>query len=87
MLKYPAYIVKDDDSYLVSFPDLENVITFGKSLDEALVNVEGALNGCLESDLNGILPSRNCHQTRARKVPDSGSVTYCIGNHVAQAAC
>jgi antitoxin HicB len=50
MLKYPAHIVKDDDSYLVTFPDLENVITFGKSLDEALVNAEGALNGCLESD-------------------------------------
>lgn len=67
MLKYPAYIVKDDDSYLVSFPDLENVITFGKSLDEALVNVEGALNGCLESDFERNFTIPNRHQTRAQK--------------------
>ena len=50
MLKYPAHIVKDNDTYLVRFPDLENVITFGASLDEALSHAEEALNGCLESD-------------------------------------
>ena len=50
MLKYPAHIVKDNDTYLVRFPDLENVITFGASLDEALAHAEEALNGCLESD-------------------------------------
>jgi antitoxin HicB len=50
MLKYQAHIVKDDGVYLVRFHDFENVITFGKSLDEALVNAEEALNGCLESD-------------------------------------
>lgn len=50
MLKYPAHIVKDDDTYLVSFPDLENVTTYGASIEEAFVNAEEALNGCLESD-------------------------------------
>jgi antitoxin HicB len=50
MLKYPAHIVKDDDSYLVSFLDLENVSTYGSSIEEALANAEEALNGCLESD-------------------------------------
>lgn len=50
MLNYPAYIIKDNDAYLVSFPDMENVITFGSSVDEALVHAEEALNGCLESD-------------------------------------
>ena len=50
MLKYPAHIVKDNDAYLVSFLDMENVITFGSTLDEALSHAEEALNGCLESD-------------------------------------
>lgn len=50
MLNYPAQIVKDKDAYLVTFPDMENVITFGSSLDEALAHAEEALNGCLESD-------------------------------------
>lgn len=42
--------MKDNDAYLVSFPDLENVITYGASIEEALANAEEALNGCLESD-------------------------------------
>ena len=50
MLKYPAQIAKDNDAYLVSFPDLRNVITYGASIEEALANAEEALNGCLESD-------------------------------------
>ncbi len=50
MLNYPAHIVKDNDAFLVTFPDMENVITFGLSVDEALVHAEEALNGCLESD-------------------------------------
>ena len=50
MLKYSAHITKDNDAYLVSFPDLENVITYGASIEEALANAEEALNGCLESD-------------------------------------
>lgn len=50
MLSYPAHIVKQDEAYLVTFPGMENVMTFGVSLDEALVHAEEALNGCLESD-------------------------------------
>lgn len=50
MLAYPARIEKQEDCYLVSFPDLENIATYGNSLDEALRNAEEALNGCIESD-------------------------------------
>jgi antitoxin HicB len=50
MLKYPANIVKENDTYLVSFPDMKNVATFGTTLEEALNNAEEALNGCIESD-------------------------------------
>ena len=50
MLTYPAHITKDDDTFMVTFPDLENVVTFGVTLEEALQNAEDALNGCLASD-------------------------------------
>lgn len=41
---------KNDNAYVVSFPQFPNVNTFGKTLDEALQNAEDALNGCLQSD-------------------------------------
>ncbi len=50
MLAYAAQIEKQDDSYLVTFPDLENVVTYGGTIEEALQNAEEALNGCIESD-------------------------------------
>lgn len=50
MLAYAAQIEKQDDSYLVTFPDFENVITYGRTIEEALQNAEEALNGCIESD-------------------------------------
>ena len=58
MLAYPAHIEKQYDGYLVSFPDLENVITYGATLEEALHNAEEALNGCIESDFerNFVIP-------------------------------
>jgi len=59
MLAYPAQIEKQDDGYLVTFPDLENVITYGATIDEAINNAEEALNGCIESDFerNFTIPS------------------------------
>ncbi|MBC7962876.1 MAG: type II toxin-antitoxin system HicB family antitoxin [Steroidobacteraceae bacterium] len=50
MLAYPAQIEKQDNSYLVTFPDFENIMTFGATIEEALHNAEEALNGCIESD-------------------------------------
>ena len=50
MLTYPACIEKDDEAFLVSFPDLENVVTSGMTVEEAVQNAEDALNGCLASD-------------------------------------
>lgn len=34
MLIYPAHIKKEDDTFLVTFPDLENVLTFGLTIEE-----------------------------------------------------
>lgn len=50
MLSYVARIKREADGYLVTFPDFENVMTYGQTTEEALANAEEALNGCLESD-------------------------------------
>ncbi|MBU5635518.1 type II toxin-antitoxin system HicB family antitoxin [Geomonas sp. Red69] len=50
MLSYAARIKKEADGYLVTFPDFDNVMTYGLTIEEALLNAEEALNGCLESD-------------------------------------
>jgi len=59
MLTFPARIEKSEDSFLVTFPDLENIVTYGASIEEALVNAEEALNGCIEADFerNFAIPS------------------------------
>jgi antitoxin HicB len=59
MLAYPAHITHQDDGYLVTFPDLENVLTYGASFDEAINNAEEALNGCIEADFerNFVIPA------------------------------
>lgn len=45
------------DTFLVIFPDLPNVQTYGATKEEALLNAEDALNGCLASDVaRGLLP-------------------------------
>ena len=50
MLSYCARIEKEADGYIVTFPDFENIVTYGLTVDDALANAEEALNGCLESD-------------------------------------
>jgi antitoxin HicB len=50
MLTYPAHIVKDEETFLVTFPDLENIVTYGATIGEAIQNAEDALAGCLASD-------------------------------------
>jgi antitoxin HicB len=49
-MKYFAKLKKSEGVYQVSFPDLPNVNTYGKTIEEALQNAEEALNGALECD-------------------------------------
>lgn len=80
MLTYPAQIEKRDDGYLVTFPDLENVLTYGATIDEALHNAEEALNGCIESDFerNFIIPSPS-------SLPEEGIFNVPVAPHIAVA--
>jgi antitoxin HicB len=44
LLQYPAVLQKDDnDTWLVTFPDFDDAVTFGETPDEALVHAMDAL--------------------------------------------
>jgi antitoxin HicB len=49
-MHYYAKVTKEDGTYLVSFPDFENINTYGGTPEDALYNASEALNGVLESD-------------------------------------
>lgn len=49
-MHYYSKIVKTDGVFIVSFPDIESVNTYGETIEEALENAQDALNGALESD-------------------------------------
>lgn len=49
-MSYYARIINEGDHFSVSFPQFENINTYGDSVKEALLNAEEALNACVESD-------------------------------------
>lgn len=49
-MHFYAQILKEDGYYLVSFPEFENINTYGDTLEDAKNNALEALNACLESD-------------------------------------
>lgn len=51
-MEYLAKIVSYDDGWNVSFPDKENVNTFGESLEDAIKMAEEALNETLEVEFD-----------------------------------
>jgi Uncharacterized conserved protein len=44
---YPAIFTEEDGNYIVEFPDLEGCLTYGESIEDALVQAEEALEGYL----------------------------------------
>ncbi len=61
---YYANIIKEEDVYLVTFPEFENIVTYGDTIEDAKNNAEEALNGCIESDFERgfSLPEEKKHQ-------------------------
>lgn len=47
---YYALIDKEGDDFIVSFPQFEQINTYGRTMEEAIKNAEEALNGSIESD-------------------------------------
>ena len=44
---YPSIIVKEPNGYSISFPDLNDITTDGKTLNEAMENAIDLLAGCI----------------------------------------
>lgn len=55
-IEYPVHITKQDDGYLVAFPDFPEAATDGVTLDEALFNAAEALTLTLEGRADEKLP-------------------------------
>ena len=49
-MNFYAKTTKEDECFLVTFPQFENINTYGETLEQALMNAEEALNGSIESD-------------------------------------
>ena len=71
-MHYYAKIVKKEGAFLVSFPDLKEINTYGETLPEAIKNAEEALNGSLESDFErgfSLVPSKEHKGTGLYQIP------------------
>ena len=53
---YNCTIERDENMFIVQFPDMPNIQTYGNTQEEALVMAREALEGCLESDISRGLP-------------------------------
>lgn len=73
-MEYIAKLKKEDGAYVVSFPDLPNVNTFGETKTDAIKYAHEALNGVLEVDFERgfslpepkALPGRNTASIRVQ---------------------
>ncbi len=70
-IKYPARVIKQDDGYLVTFPDFPETATDGLTLEEALFNAAEALTLTLEgrADEGLSIPAPSSVKTRHRIAP------------------
>jgi antitoxin HicB len=76
-MKYFAVLKKSEGVYLVSFPDFENINTYGETKEEALKNAEEALNGVVESDFE-----RGFSLPRPSKVENRNAYAIDVRPHI-----
>jgi predicted RNase H-like HicB family nuclease len=55
-MTYNCTIEQEGDMFIVQFPDMPNIQTYGNTYEEALAMAQEALEGCLESDIFRGLP-------------------------------
>ncbi len=55
-MKYNCDIYEEENKWIVEFPDMPNVLTYGESKEEALYMAKDALNGVLAVDLDNKFP-------------------------------
>ena len=51
-MEYNCKITKEGGMYIVQFPDMPNIVTYGETKEAALAMAEEALNGVLEADVS-----------------------------------
>jgi antitoxin HicB len=51
-MTYNCTIEQEGNMFIVQFPDMPNIQTFGNTHEEALAMAREALEGCLESDIS-----------------------------------
>ena len=71
---YNCTIEQDGDMFLVQFPDMPNIQTFGNTFEEALAMAKEALEACLEADI-----------ARGLSIPPShyiGGYPVAVANHI-----
>ena len=51
-MTFNCTIEQDEGMYIVQFPDMPNIQTFGNTHEEALAMAKEALESCLESDIS-----------------------------------
>jgi antitoxin HicB len=56
IMTYNCTIEQEGDMFIVQFPDMPNIQTYGNTHEEALAMAQEALEGCLESDISRGLP-------------------------------
>ncbi len=88
-LTYYAQVEKEDDGYLVTFRDFNNIFTEGDTLEDALHNAQEALDGVLmemaKGDYNIALPSAK--QAGDYPIPLSPDVAAPLLLHILRHKC
>jgi len=77
-MTYNCTIEKDGDMFIVQFPDMPNIQTFGNSHEEALAMAREALEGCLESDISRGIPVPPPAFTGGFPVPVANHITLSL---------
>ena len=72
--KYPALIIKEDDGFVVEFPDLEDAFTQGDTWEEAFENAEDVLNLMLWNREEKNLPIPEPASLDAIEVPANATI-------------
>lgn len=77
-MTYNCDIKKQEDKYVVHFPDVDNAITFGISEEEALYMAGDVLNGILASHLDNGYPIEEPKYTGGHPVEVEPKVAFAI---------
>lgn len=72
--KFPALIIKEDDGYVVEFPDLEDTFTDGATQEEAYENAEDVLNLMLWNREENNIPIPKASTIDEIKVPENVTI-------------